>query len=198
VAEEPSRLLQQYLSMIPARKRVYLIPPPAHFPTSDYSLIFLFTSTESMAQQQTSDKVNILLFKEDKRLVIEYSVTGTDRESKYCATLHAASFKENTDYISEANGEKFRLKIKCKFKFQAEPTGSSRVQTLKERDAIALSKHFSKLNHKINRIEGNQPWLWEFCLDESYEWAKWMKGIKVQATAITSRRVRKPWGYFGR
>jgi hypothetical protein len=138
-----------------------------------------------MAQPQISDKVKIRLFKEEEHLVVQYSVTNPDRHSEQCRDYHVDSLKTNYRHDFTDSKRSDRLRIKCGFKFEAEPNGSSTVWSLTERDAIFLREHFFELKVVITEGEENC----ELCLDKEYNWREWRCGITTHSYATCSSGI---------
>lgn len=135
-----------------------------------------------MAESAKDDKVKILLFKEKGHLVIQYSVTNPDRQSEQCRDIHVAALRERLGTDFTDNERTDRLKIKCRFDFEADPNGSSRIWSLKEGDATTVRRYFVELNVIRTEQEGS----WEFRLEEEYDWALWKARITPPSQALYS------------
>ncbi|EMD91639.1 hypothetical protein COCC4DRAFT_69267 [Bipolaris maydis ATCC 48331] len=145
-----------------------------------------------MGTQQNSDTVSFIFSKKDKYLVIEYSVTRTDRSSLACQKEHKESLKKRKRRWTKKPKVKTKgskLLIKCGFKFQVEPTRPSTVQTLKEEDAEILRQYFFQLDSKVDETH-DLEWPWELCLEDAYDWDEWMTNISPIAMAKASKQER--------
>jgi hypothetical protein len=162
--------------------------PSAYLATANLSPLFLFTVPDIMDQPPESDKVKMLLSKEDKYLVIEYLVIGNDHTSEQCRNWHAANLDPRKSKCTNT-GDRYFLKIKCDVAFQPNANGwSNSVRTMKKEDAYALSAHFFRLSSTIAEIGEISPWLWELWLEEEYEWMEWREAIERKTTARSSAR----------
>jgi hypothetical protein len=135
-----------------------------------------------MASQQNSDEVKILLFKRNNCLIIKYSMTKPD-DNKYCRDYHKNFLKRSKNFKSKLKegSVESELQIKCGgIEFQAESTGSSRVQTKTDTDAYTLKEYFFQLDSWV--ISNEDPdWPWAFCLNDAYDREVWEEGVQPKA-----------------